>query len=99
MSRETKTVMIPRGAYGHALYLDTSAWNLLVVLVRSLGLAEAPLDEIVDHVSRVLSPTSAEMMFLEQVKFLQDSESTPLTVVVSEETMEFCVKDVVGKVW
>ena len=97
MSQETKMVMIPTGA---TLYLDTSAWNLLVVLVRSLGLEEAPLDEVVDHVSRVLSPTSAEMTFLAQVKFLQDSESTPLTVVVSSETIEFCVKDVVvGKFW
>lgn len=93
MSRETKMVTIPRGASGHAFYLDASAWNLLVALVRSLGLKEFPLDNVVNHVSRVLSPTSAEMTFLAQVKFLQDSESTPLTVVVSSETMEFCATD------
>ena len=87
MPRETKMVMIPTGA---TLYLDMSAWNLLVAIVRSLGLKEAPLDEVVNRVSRVLSPTSAEMTFLEGVKFLQDSKDTPLTVVVSSETMEFC---------
>lgn len=79
--------MIPTGA---TIYLDMSSWNLLVVLVRSLGLKEAPLDEVVNRVSRVLSPSSAEMTFLERVKFLQDSEDTPFTVVVSSETMEFC---------
>lgn len=40
-----------------------------------------------------------ETAFLEQVKFLQDSEDRPLTVAVSSDTMEFCVEDVVGKVW
>lgn len=90
MPRETKTVMIPTLVCPHTFYLDMSAWNLLVALVRSLGLEEASLDEVVNHVSRVLSPTSAEMTFLKQVKFLQDSKSTPLTVVVSSETMEFC---------
>lgn len=99
MLRETTTILIPTGAYGHALHLDTSAWNLLKAVVRVFVMREAPLDEVINKVSHVLSPSSDEMAFLEQVKFLQDSEDTPLTVVVSSETMEFCVEDVVGKFW